>query len=201
MKRVALVTILTVALASCLAGVALAKLAPHPLVARRSELPGFTSGTVHLRSTTSPSVYAKSILGEGPKMAAKEVAGLKRKGFREAVRELIGTAGGDEALSLALVFGTRKAAHKELEGSIASSVKAQGSAEVKDFTISSIPGAFGFVASEAGHSGAVGNVLFAVGRCFFVVGDSLHTGTPEQAAAAPSSGSLAVFGRAKHLCK
>jgi hypothetical protein len=201
-RRTALLAALTCAVAlslALLAALALAAIAPRSLVAKPSQLPGFSGAKVRLRSGASPSAYAKSVLQERPRQARKEAARLKREGFREGVQELLsGTQG--EALSLAVVFRTAKDAKRELKVSMSADVKAQGNVEVKQFSIASIPGAFAFTASEAGKPGAAGNVLFTVGRCYLVVGDYLKTGTVEQASAVPTGGGPAVYQKVKHLC-
>jgi hypothetical protein len=201
-RRTALLAALMCAVAlslSLLAALAIAAIAPRSLVAKPSQLPGFSAAKVRLRSGASPSAYAKSVLEERPRQARKEAARLKREGFREGVQELLSDSQG-EALSLAIVFRTAKDAKRELKASISADVKAQGNVEVKQFSIASIPGAFAFTAAEAGKPGAAGNVLFSVGRCYLVVGDFLKTGTAEQASAVPMEGGPALYKRVKRLC-
>ena len=140
------------------------------------------------------------MLHDGSREARKEVAKLKREGFREGVQELLSGSQG-EALSSALVFRSRSAAQHELKASIAEAVKAQGSsAVIKRFTVAAIPGSFGFSATEAGHPGGAANVLFASGRCFFVLGDARPSAPPEQLSVAPIAGAAALYQRVTSLC-
>jgi hypothetical protein len=182
-----------------LAALALAAIPPRALVATPSELPGFAAAKVKLRSGDSPSAWAKNVLKDKPAQVSKDVARLKRSGFSQGVQELLATSQA-EALSFTVVFHTAKQAKHELKVSASESVKAQGKAEVKHFSIASIPGSFAFTAAEPGKPGAAGNVLFAVGRCFVVVGDAMRTGTAEQASAVPTDGGPAVYKRIKHRC-
>lgn len=183
-----------------LAAFALAAVPPRSLVAKPSELPGFAAAKVTLHAGDTPSAWAKKVLGDKPAQARREVAKLKRAGFSEGAEELLSTSQG-EALSLTAVFHTPKQARKELKVSISESIKGQGKAELKQFSIPSIRDAFAFTAVEAGKPGAAGNVLFAVGRCFVVVGDSSRTGTAEQASIVPLDGGAALYKQIKHGCR
>jgi len=201
-RRTALMSALICTVALSLAGLAalaLAAIPPRTLVATPSELPGFASAKVKLRSGDSPSAWAKNVLKDRPAQVSKDVARLKRSGFSQGVQELLATSQA-EALSFTVVFHTAKQAKHELKVSASESVKAQGKAEVKRLSIASIPGSFAFTAAEPGKPGAAGNVLFAVGRCFVVVGDSMRTGSAEQASAVPTVGGTAVYKRIKHRC-
>jgi hypothetical protein len=189
------------ALALSAPAVAAAAIAPTSLVAHANELPGFGEANIKLKSATSPSRYVKLVFEEKGGEARKEVARLKHKHFREGVQELLSIRHG-EALSLALVFGSARIAQQELKKSSSETVKAQGKAVVDPFTVPAIPGAFAFTAAEANRSGVAANVLFATGRCYFVVGDSLEgvAVTREQASAAPAAGATALYARVKSLC-
>lgn len=202
-RRTALLAALMCTAALSLAGLAalaLAAIPPRSLVATPSELPGFAAAKVKLRSGDSPRAWAKNVLEDKkPAQLSKDVAQLERTGFSQGAQELLSTPQA-EALSFTVVFHTAKQARHELKVSASGSVKAQGKAEVKQFSVSSIPGAFAFTAVEPGKPGAAGNVLFAVGRCFVVVGDALRTGTAEQASAVPMDGGPAVYKRIKHRC-
>jgi hypothetical protein len=174
---------------------------PASLVVAPAELPGFATGKVTLHSATSASRYAKVVLEQRPREAAREVVKLKRKGFKEGVQELFSSRRGEAlALSLALVFGSSRVAEQELKTSSFEAVKAQGKAKLTRFTVPAIPRSFGFSTTETGHSGGAGNVLFSTGRCFFVVGDSLRTGTREELTSAPIAGATALYQRVKSLC-
>jgi hypothetical protein len=178
---------------------AAAAIPPASLVLAPSELPGFAGAKIKLRSGTSASSYAKVVLEEKPREVRKEVVTLKRERFREGVQELL-TSGQGEALSLALVFASARAAQKEFKARRSEAVKAQGRAKVKRFTVAAIPGSFGFSASEPGHPYAAANVLFATGRCYFLVGNSLRNETPEQATTAPIAGATVLYQRVSSLC-
>jgi hypothetical protein len=189
---------------ACLVAVAWPALAgaaipPRSLVAHPDDLPGFTATKIKRRSATSAARYVKVVLGESGREGRKEVAGLKRAGFREGVQELLPSRQG-EALSTALVFNSPRVAKQELKTSISEGLKAQGKAVISQFTVAAIPGSFGFSASEAGHSGGAANVFFSTGHCFLLVGNSLHTSTREQLSVAPIAAATAVYQRVKSLC-
>jgi hypothetical protein len=179
--------------------IAAAAIPPASLVAHPDDLPGFAAAKIKLRSATSATRYVKVVLGESGREGRNEVTKLKRKGFQEGVQELLPSQQG-EALSLALVFGSARVAKQELKAAISEGVKAQGKAAIKQFTVAAIPGSFGFSAFEAGQSGGAANVLFSTGRCFLLVGNSLHTSTLEQLSVAPIAGAMAVYQRVKSLC-
>jgi hypothetical protein len=200
-KRIALtVTWLGCVLALSTPAVA-AEIAPASLVAHPPELPGFGEANVKVKSATSASRYVKLVLGEKGSEARKEIASLKRKHFREGVQELLSIRNG-EALSLALVFGSGRTAKQELKHSSSETVKAQGKSVVERFSVPALPGSFAFTAAEANQSSVAANVLFATGRCYFVVGNSLEgiAVTREQASAAPAAGATALYSRVKSLC-
>ena len=197
--RIALALSLTCAIAGGAPALAAAAIAPRSLVAHPADLPGFTSAKPKLRSATSPSRYARVVLGERSREARSEVARLKRQGFREGVEELFSGAQG-EALSFALVLGSAAAARQELQHSKREALKAEVTAVIERYSVPAVPGAFAFSAVEAGHPSAVANVLFATGRCFLLVGDSLRDADSEQAAAAPLAGATALSRRVRGLC-
>lgn len=202
MNRIALIAAsVGCVLALSVPAVAAAAIAPASLVAHPAELPGFLEANVKLKSATSASRYVKLVLGEKGSEARKEVASLKRKHFREGVQELLSIRNG-EALSLAIVFGSARTAKQELKNASSETTKAQGKAVVERFPVPAIPGSFAFTAAEANQSSVAANVLFAVGRCYFLVGNSLGgvAVTREQASAAPAAGATAVYSRAKSLC-
>lgn len=202
-RSTALLAALAITTALSLVGVAalaLAALPPRSLVAKRSELPGFAGAKVTLRSGDTPGAWARRVLQDKPAQARKDIAKLKRAGFSQGAEELLSDSQG-EALSLTVVFHTTKQAKRELKVSIPESLAGQGKAEIKRFSIASIPGAYAYTAVEPGKPGAAGNVLFAVGRCFVVVGDASRTGTGEQAAAVPMDGGPALYTQIKHRCR
>ncbi|MGO8907563.1 MAG: hypothetical protein ACLQMH_18355 [Solirubrobacteraceae bacterium] len=190
---------LTCAIVGSAPASAAAAIPPGSLVARPADLPGFATASTKVRSATSPSRYASVVLGERPSQARSEAVRLKRKGFREGVQELLSGPQG-EALSFALVLGSARIAEQEFQNSRRADLKGQGGAMVDRFAVPAIPGSLGFSAAEAGHSFAAANVLFATGRCFFVVGDSLGSATREQAASAPLAGATALYRRVRGLC-
>ena len=195
-----LISVVIVAVAVLSTPAAASAIPPSSLIAHPSEMPGFAGAKVRLHSATTASRYAKLVLHDSSREARKEVPKLRRQGFREGVQELLSGSRG-EALSSAVVFHSPAAARHELKASIAQSVKAQGgSAAIKRFTVAAIPGAFAFSATEAGHPGGAANVLFATGRCFFVLGDSLKSAPPAQLSVAPTAGATALYGRVKSLC-
>jgi hypothetical protein len=198
-RRVLLLSVGVLAVAAT-AAVAAPEISPSSLVAHPRELPGFASAKVKLATATSASRYAKDVLHDGSREARKEVAKLKRDGFREGVQELLRGSQG-EALSSAVVFRSPARAQHELKASVAEAVKAQGrSAVIKRFTVATIPGSFGFSATEAGHPGGAANLLFASGRCFFILGDALKSAPPEQLSVAPIAGATALYRRVTSLC-
>jgi len=186
--------------AICSPSLAVGAIAPSSLVATPAELPGFATAKPKLRSATTASKYAKEVLEDSPAEALKEVASLEHKGFREGVQELLSGAHG-EALSLAVVFASAGAARRELKSGLSADIKAQGKATIKRFTVAAVPGASGFGVSEAGMPGGAANVLFASGRCFLLVGNSLREGTAEQVDAAPIAGATALYQHVKGICK
>ncbi len=183
----------------CAPPFAAAAIPPASLVAHPADLPGFATDRSTLRSATSASRYVKVVLGERSREARSEVARLSRWGFREGVQELV-TGPQGEALSAAVVFGSARAAERELKTSLSESVKAQGRAILKRFSVAAIPGSAAFSAIEHGTSSPAANVLFSTGRCFFIVGNSLRNSTPEQADSAPIAGATALYQRVQRLC-
>lgn len=199
-RRMVLLLSLGIVALGATAAVAAPEISSSSLVVHPGELPGFPSAKVKLASATSASRYAKDVLHDSSREARKEVAKLKREGFREGVQELLRGSQG-QALSSAVVFRSRARAQHELKASIAEAVKAQGrSAVIKRFTVAAIPGSFGFSATEAGHPGGAANVLFASGRCFFILGDALNSAPPEQLSVAPIAGAMALYQRVTGLC-
>ncbi len=172
---------------------------PRSLVAHADDLPGFTATKIKLRSATSATRYVKVVLGESGREGGREVARLERRGFQEGVQELLPGRQG-EVLSTAVVFSSPRVAEQELKASISESLKAQGKAVIIRFKVAAIPGSFGFSATEAGHAGGAANVFFSTGRCFLLVGNSLHTSMQEQLSVAPIAGATAVYQRVKSLC-
>ncbi|HUB73405.1 MAG TPA: hypothetical protein VL979_05150 [Solirubrobacteraceae bacterium] len=175
-------------------------IAPHALVAAPAELPGFAAAAAQLRSTRSAGTWATRILEDAPASAAGEIAALKRRGFQEGVQEQL-TAGQDEALSLAVVLRSAKAARRELQTNEAAELKAEGHSEVRRSAVPAIPGAIGFNIIEAASKGAAGGVLFAVGRCVVVVGDYLEGASPEQALSSSVAGGAAIYHRVARRCR
>jgi hypothetical protein len=178
---------------------ALAAIPPGSLVVAPAELPGLSGAGVKLRSATSASRYVKAVLDERGADARHETSRLRRRGFREGVEEQLSTANSG-GLSLALVFGSANAAGQAFGSSLSEALEAQGKATVKRFSVNAIPGSSGFTAFLAHHPGAAANVLFATGRCFFLLGDSFEDGTPENAGAGPIAAATALYGRVKGLC-
>lgn len=195
----AFLLVLTCAVAASLPRSAIAATPAASLVAASSDLPGFATARTTLKSASSPSRYAKVVLGERAREVHAEVVRLRRKGFREGVQELLTIPQG-EALSFALVLGSTRLAEQEFKQSKHEDLRAQGTAMIEDFAVPAIAGSFGFSATEASHSFAAANVLFATGRCFFVVGDSLRGATREQATTAPLAGATVLYQRVKGLC-
>jgi len=198
-QRTALALSLSCAIAGAMPALAVATIAPTSLVAHPADLPGFAAATRKLRSARSPSRYARAVLGEHPREVRAEVVRLKRKGFREGVQELLSASEG-EALSFALVLGSARLARQEFDSSRREVLRAQSRAVIEGFAVPAVPGAFAFSAVETGHSFAAANVLFATGRCFLLVGDSLSKATPEEAVAAPLAGATALYQRVRGLC-
>ena len=178
---------------------AAAAIPPASLVVHPDDLPGFATAKSELTSATSASRYARVVLGERPGEARSEVARLRREGFREGVQELLTSPQG-EALSAAVVFSSARVARQELKTTLSEDINGQGKATLKRLTVAAIPGSAGFSAVEAGNSAAAANVLFATGRCFLVVGDSLNNTTREQATSAPLAGATALYQRVRGLC-
>ena len=198
-RSTAFLASLACAVALSAPALALAALPPASLVARASDLPGFATAKSKLQSATSAYRYARVLLGERPRQARSEGSRLKREGFREGVQELLSGPQG-EALSAAVVFSSARAAEREFKSSLDEGIRAQRGAKVKRFKLAAIPGSAGFSAVEPGNSAAAANVLFATGRCFFVVGDSLRNATPEQASSAPVAGAGALYQRVAGVC-
>jgi hypothetical protein len=182
-----------------LAGVAGAAVPTGVLVAHPAELPGFATAKVKIRSASTPYRYAKVVLEDKHGEAMRQAAKLSRKGFREGVSELLSGSSG-EALSVAVVFRTRRSAREEFKRSLAETLKAQGKAPIERVTVGAIPGAYAFSVAEPGQPGGAANVLFASGRCYFLIGNFLRSAPAQQLSVAPIAGATAVYQRSKRLC-
>jgi len=193
-------------LAGCASALADLPIPPQLLVVRVAEMPGFAPASVQSSSTASAFEWAHGAPGTWTE-AQEEASLLESLGFQEGVREYLlakrreGRGAHREAVSEAAVLPTASAAESALRQSFANSLRAFEARGLAQFADRAIPGALGLGNFSAGRSGGDGNVFFATGRCFFVVGDAVHDArTRAQENRGPLAGALALYRRARHLC-
>jgi hypothetical protein len=179
------------------------------LVARPQDFPGF--GPV-VREKPLETIYALewALTSEGSTASAeREAAMLKQWGFESGIQIVLvgrkeGTHERREAVSVGMVFSTSVGATEELAVETSAGRKAFAKVLVKGAKllhggVPGIPDSAQF--GEGDRSGAVDNVLFSVGRCYFVVGDSLKRRSTAYEVGHPlRSAAVAVYRRAKAAC-
>ncbi len=171
--------------------------APPSLVAPKQEMPAFRYASSALESSTSPTRFVRRILGYRGRGALREIARLRGDGFREGVEEFFSGLRG-EAISIAYVLGSHRAARRLLAAEGAEDISEAGTG-VTRFPVPSIPGAIGYEGLEAG--GGYANVLFVTGRCYLVVGNAIHILLgAEQPTITPIAGAVYLHRRLAHLC-
>jgi hypothetical protein len=133
--------------------------------------------------------------------ARKDSARLAAEGFHGAAIEytiLTHSSAAGAGLSSVVELGSPAAAARELAHDVLSDIAAQGKrARIRRFTVSGVPGAVGFTATEARHPGGAANVSFSEGNCVLLVGDSLSKG---DLAGPVKAGTLAIYRRTNGDC-
>jgi len=136
--------------------------------------------------------------------AKREATELTQMGFREGVfvyftgrRERAREH--REAVSSGLVFATSTGAEQDLAISVATELREHDHGHLHRSTIRAIPGSSEL--GEGGRHGGVDNVLFSIGRCFFVIGDAIPSSSSAGQVRRPvKSAAIAVYDRAKKPC-
>ena len=162
---------------------ATAALAPY--LVRAGEETGYSlEGAPTLAS--SPAAWDKGEAGE-----AAESKRLAEEGFHSALT--VHTTGSNRAgVSYVLELGTPSAAQGELAAQFKEQLAQQHPSS--QFTVATIPGSRGMVASGGGKLDA--NVWFSEGSCLLLVGDLVPSGTDPQAAV--TAGAVKVYERTAH---
>jgi hypothetical protein len=174
---------------------------PSQLVAHARELPGFKGAKVTLDWSTSALEWGHFI-SESDAEAKNTTALLLGEGFQEGVQAFFRgrrETGNRhrEALSEALLFATPSAAEHMLRANV-QALERRG---FKRSAVPSIPGAVGLDVFNPNRHGGGGNVLFSSGRCFFLIGNSIHdASTRAQLDRAPIAAAVALYGRTKQSC-
>jgi len=164
-----------------------------------SELPGFKRATKKLEVFESADQFLES-RGGSPAEVETERALLTKRGWQGAVGEFF-RAPHREAIFVAFVFSSPQGATEEFNETLAADIKHLKGHGAKRSTVKGIPGSVLVGQFERGHRGGTGNVLFATGRCLFVVGDALKRATSrQQAYHAPITAARAILRRQKHAC-
>lgn len=196
------------AAATAASAFAAAPIAPAALVPKPLEMPGFGFAHITLRAETSPTKFAKTILGDDPSEMRSEVPLLKRNGFREGVEEGLSVENAGAQI-LVVVLGSARGAKSELQRAVREAPDRHEPEETR-FTNPAISGSQGLAGSgetvaSATHPAEArryADLLFAFGRCFFIVGDSIYgTSTREEALRAPLAGATALVQRVKAPCR
>jgi hypothetical protein len=175
---------------------------PAELVAHTNELPGFAGAKVTLDWSASAFEWGR-FLAEGEAEAKRVTAVLLRDGFQEGAQAFFRgrRESGNrhrEGLSEAAMFATVPAAEQALVANVSHTLKLHG---FKRFLVPSIPGAVGADLFNPHRRGGGGNVLFSTGRCYFLVGNSIHDAkTRAQLDRAPVAAAAALYARTKQLC-
>jgi hypothetical protein len=161
-----------------------------------------------LEHTTSPYTWAHNTGGSRTWTEAQEEAtNLEGLGFEEGAqgfyegptRESHGFH--REAVSVAEVFATAAAAETEMRDSVSSARTNYEAPEGVEVTDRAIPGAVTMGNFSPRRPGATDNVFFITGRCFFLIGNAVHSARSRAAAArAPLAAALALYRRDKRLC-
>ena len=179
--------------AACVGG-GHASFAAAPLLSHRvlaaNELPGFVPDRV--QTPGDPVAWAKIAPGALVNVAAR----LQSEGFSGAVREDLKASKSDRgALSIVVRLRSRAAATRELglqRRDYASESRRLHGHTTTPFPVRSIPGAYGFTASDPGGGSGV-NVIFADGRFVY------HVGAGWSAGASDPPTKQAIVSAAHHL--
>ncbi len=176
------------------------------LVAQSRDLPGFSGAEGTPQVTTSAARWAEiDPRGEPGSEPADEheVPKLTREGFQEGVRESF-QSGSGEAISVGIVFRSPQAAREYFSTEVNPARLRHQELALEHVTVPGVPGA---VITGGGPNG---NVFFATGRCFVLVGNHVpEAGVPESAHTAaeekpinvaPIARATAVYQRVKHNC-
>jgi hypothetical protein len=177
------------------------------LVARVRDLPGFAGARATLEHTTSPFTWAHNTNPGTWTEAQVEATNLQSLRFEEGAEAFFTGSAPEahglhrEAISQGVVFATAAAAQSELRTSVEGALKIFSRKGLLQGADPAIPGAVNLGNFTSGHRGGSDNVFFSTGRCFFVVGDSVHNTTSRaQADRAPVAGALALYRRDRRLC-
>ena len=180
-----------------------APIPPSELVPHRDELPGFARAHKSMWSSESAGVWAKADNGSPP-VGESDLRYLRRQGFQEGVELAYLLRPHREAVASGVVLGSPQAAQQELAAAKAEVLKTFEHAHRYRFAVPAIPGSMGLGNAGGSYHGSrvvTANILFASGRCFFIVGDRI-VGSSSKAMGerAPVRGAGAVYRRARRLC-
>jgi hypothetical protein len=179
------------------------------LVAQHNDLAGFGAAVQTKPLETTFALEWALTSEQGIPAAEREAKILEHRGFEAGVQIVFvgqheGAHERREADSVGMVFSSSAGAEEELAEESASGAK-QFRAERSKRTVllhggvPGIPGSAQFGARDP--RGAVDNVLFSVGRCYFVVADSLkQRSTARQVERPLRSAAITVYDRAKEAC-
>ncbi len=167
------------------------------LVARPSELPGFSRADFRDEETSRALIYAERALNKNLAQAKAVVPRLRREGFVRSLRERFeqAEAGG---VSVVALFATPRGARQEV---LANEREELAVPRIERFSDPNLHGAVGFSGTEATPANSFANIYLSVGRCFLALGDQIG-GTPTTVATrlAPLAALEAVYRRAKDIC-
>jgi hypothetical protein len=172
---------------------------PEVLVANTHDLPGFAGAKTYFYAAASASQWAHA----GELSAAgveRETVYLEHEGFLEGVFTKI-TDKHRQAVSEANVFASTSTAVRVLAESVARGFKSIEKRGLKRFHIAAIPGSVGLGVFRRGERGAISDVRFSTGRCWFVVADSVTNATTRaQGTRAPVAAAKAIYRNARAAC-
>lgn len=176
-----------------------APIPPTSLELHTGELPGFAGARKTLEVSESADQFIESRAGSPTEQEAA-LRLLASRGFQDTVSELF-RAPHREAVFTAIVFTSSQGATEWLQESLAAASKHFKGHGAKRSTVKGIPGSVLIGQFEKGHRGGTGNVFFAAGRCFFVVGDAVKRATSRaEAYRAPIAAAKAVLRRQSSAC-
>jgi hypothetical protein len=177
------------------------------LEVRVGDLPGFRGAHMSVFAAADPTEWAEA--GEGSEAQKHAYAAqLIARGFQDGVSEFFSGRKDAprrhrEAVSEALVFTSEAGAREEFTEMVAQAEKPVDKHPRHRYGDPAIPGSVGLSdhGSSRGLRYATGNIFFTVGRCFFVVGDSLHSGETRVQGERPATvAATALYKRAKQAC-
>lgn len=164
------------------------------------EFPGLAGGFKGTVVSRSAAQWA-GLKHEAVDAAKVETSALTAEGFQEGVTELLANSH-NQGVYEALVFRSSGGAAQRLKATISEAHKTLGkSIPVVRLSTPGIPGSILYSEFSPREQDGASNVLFATGRCTFVVSDALSD-ISTRAAGSTASIALAtsVYRRAKRLC-